>query len=269
MTTRTFNRIALLGIALLVFSVIDSCTAAFGTPYVFRMTPGDTVLVSGDLLDTPAIPNRWLEEPSLETIRSHVDFTRETPGLHIDFIELRGRLWRGYLQIDSVTPGQYTFQVFNTASKEPEVEPLYTVRVFADRDALRADMPSISERYLDIRPVLIFFMAMPLTMLLLYLSFRQSGKDEALLISQGIGSVYKLAKSKIGWDVMVGLGSDHGVNPGDTLRILDRKMHEVGELKVETVGPEASGGLLPLDANIKSGYYVALPGAVVPEMNRP
>ncbi|MFH1914626.1 MAG: hypothetical protein ABIK45_10165 [Pseudomonadota bacterium] len=267
MTTRTFNRFAMIGIALLVFSVVDSCTAAFGTPYVFRMTPGDTILVSGDLLDTPGIPNRWLEEPSLETIRSHIDYTRVTPGLHIEFIELRGRLWRGYLQLDSAVPGEYTFQVFNTASKEPEVEPLFTVRVFADQDALRADMPSISERYLDIRPVLIFFMAMPLTMFLLYLSFRQSGKDEAMLLKHGIGSVYKLAKSKAGWDVMVGLGSTHGVNPGDTLRILDRTMHEVGEMKVETVGPEASGCLLPLDANIKANYYVALPGAVVPTQN--
>lgn len=268
MSSKAFNRIALIIFAVVLLSVIDSCSAAFGPPRVFRLTPGETILVSGDLDDAPMIPNRWLEEPDMETIRGHLGYTANTPGLKLNFIELRGRLWRGELDLSNADPGDYTLQVFNAASKTKDMEPVYTVRLFPDRESLRADLPSFSERHLNIRPIMIFFMALPLALAMLFFSHLRSGREEAALQARGIGSVYKLARSKAGWEIMVGLGSAHGVHPGDRLRILDKNMRDVGELQVSRVGREGSNGVLPLDANIRSGYFVALADSVPHGPNR-
>jgi hypothetical protein len=259
MSSKAFNRLSIAVFILVVLSVADACIGVFGSPYVFRVALGQTVLVSGDISDAPVILDRWRKEPDVETVNRLLGYTSTSQYLRLKFLEVRGRMWRGELEADIAAPvGQYSLQVFNAASKTPQEEPEYTIRVFPDQAALQGDLSSYTERWFGFKPIWIFFITLPVALLLLFLSHRRSTVEEARLQARGIGNLYKLARRKDDWEVLIGLGSAHGVRPGDHLRVLDRKMNDVGEIVIDTVEREGSSATLPLDADIKAGYFVAL-----------
>lgn len=205
-------------------------------------------------------------------------FHTETAGLTLHFQELRGRVWRGELHVGPQTPpGRHTV----TVSTKETLHPLATgeeastvlVDTFADAAALRQSYVSLSERFLGIGPWWLVTAILPLAGLLLLHGYRRAGEEEARLRARGLGPIYKLARGKDHWDILFGLGSIHGVQEGETLALLNAKLHRVGTILATRVGRESTEARLGLDADISPFHVVTrdLPttGAEAKDVERP
>ncbi len=264
MTRAVFHRLSLAILFLVALAVIDAFLGVLEPPNLFRLARGQTVPVSGDLTSPPIIGTRMGEDPTVEQVRAVLAYETDSPDLSLSLLELKGRMWRGELAAKTTAKsGQFGIKVYNQADPGEE-EPVFVVRLFPDEAALRADLPSFSARYLGVRPLWLAFLGLVLGLGLLALSFVRSGREEAELQAQGIGSIYKLAKRKDEWEIIFGLGSEHGVHPGDRLLLLDRQRNVVGELTASRVGLDGSHATLPLDADVRPGYFVALAHAAQP-----
>lgn len=270
MEAKLFHRLALIVFMVFVLSVGDACLSTLDPSNLYRIAPGQTVPVSGDLIEPPLLGARMDNpDPTPEEITGLISYETDSPDLSMTLLELKGRVWRGTLTArPTAKSGQYGFKVYNLSDTSQE-QPIYVVRLFPDAAALQADLPSFAARYLGIRPIWITFGTLPVGILMFLLSFLRSGREEEALQARGVGSIYKLAKRKTEWEIIFGLGSEHGVHPGDRLLVLDRKQQVVGELTASRVGIEGSHATLPLDADIRPGYFVALADREPPGITQP
>ena len=267
MERKLFHRLSLVIFVLVILSVADTFMESIGPPNLFRVARGQTVPVSGDLSAPPVIGARMGEDPSVEEVRKLLACEIDSPDLTLSFLELKGRVWRGELTARlTADTGQFGFRVYNAVDPDRE-EPIYVVRLFPDQAALQADLPSFAARYLGVKPIWITFLALPLALILLFFSYLRSGREEEELQTQGIGSIYRLAKRKTDWEIIFGLGSEHGVHPGDRLLLLNRDRQIVGELTASRVGIDGSHANVPLDTDVRPGYFVALAEREPPGMN--
>lgn len=193
-----------------------------------------------------------------EQIRAVARAELDGPGLSFTFADLKGKLWRGTLHVeDGARPGTYVLYVLPAAAPEGSQPPAARVTVFTDPAALRASYQCLSRRFLGVSPFVPVGLILILACYGLVRSFIEAGKREARLQAQGLGTIYKLAKSKAGWDMMFGLGERHGVKPGDRLLLLDSGYRTVGEVVVVAVGPETSEARLKPDSTIRPDFLVA------------
>lgn len=258
MKRKIFHRLSLGILLLIILSVADAFLGSMEPSNLFRVPRGQTIPVSGDLTNPPVIGARMGEDPSPEDIKGLLGWETDSPDLALRILELKGRVWRGQLSARATADtGQYGFRVYNLADPGQQ-ERIYVVRLFPDQADLQADLPSFAARYLGIKPIWITFLGIPLAMLLFFFSYLRSSREEAALQTQGIASIYKLAKRKTDWEIIFGLGSEHGVHPGDKLLLLDRQRHVVGELTASRVGIDGSHATVPLDTDVRPDYFVAL-----------
>ncbi len=191
-----------------------------------------------------------------------LDQKADAPGVSVRFLELRGRVWRGELIVaPEVAAGRYVVEVFprevidrEAADREPS---RVQVAVFPDAASLRASYASLSERYLGVGPWWVVSAIVPLAALLLFQAFGRAGREDAGLQARGLGPIYKLAREKDHWELLVGLGADHGVGEGDSLYLFDPKQRLVGTMTVLRVGPESAEARLGPDADVSPSHLVA------------
>lgn len=193
----------------------------------------------------------------------------DAPGIGVHFQELRGRVWRGVFTVSPQTPpGRYAVTVFPKEQLHPpgpdQERSMVLVDVFPDAAAMRGSYVSRSERFLGFGPWWVVMAIIPLAALLLVYAYRRAGKEEERLHAEGLGPIYKLAKTKDHWDIIFGLGSAHGVREGDTLSVLDPKLRRVGTLTALRVAKESSESKVGLDADI-SPFHVVSRTPVSPE----
>lgn len=226
----------------------------------FSVMAGEEVRMSGDLAKT--VDEAWFKEqaptPSerLQFMNQILGYTPQNDFLRLKFKEVRGRFWRGTLYVESKAPqGDLVLNVFQHSF--PTHLSTYTIRIFRDARAYKASLPSFSERLIGVPPWAITLFLFPLGLLLLLVNFLQSGKRDRELQDAGIGPIYKLAKLKDGWEVVFGLGSQHGIREGDILILLDESRNPVGEILADTVKGEFTAALVPLSVTITPHYLVA------------
>lgn len=186
----------------------------------------------------------------------------DAPGLRIHFLELRGRVWRGELTVaDDAPAGSHTVAVFPRerlgALGNPGGSSLVEVAVFATPRDLRHSYISLTERLFGFGPWWVVTAILPLAGLLLYAAFRQSARDDAALQARGLGPIYKLAKNKDHWDMLFGLGREHGVREGEALVLVDRGGRLIGRLTARKVGPDTAEARLGLDVPVSPTHLVA------------
>jgi len=223
---RILNRVgALLGVLFLV-SVLDTAFSGYMEPKsLCRIFPGGTEFVSGKI--------------SADRITSLEDlkFVADTPLLTVEFVEAKGRLWRGKAHASSsMEAGTYHFKTLLKWQQPAEEESEYTVKVFSDEAAYRNSFRSFLRRFLGVAPWLITAVSFPLLLVCLMLSFRISTQREAHLNEEGLATVFKVTRSKDSCEVSFGFGEKDGIRVGDSMWLMNRSWQPVGEVKVKKVG---------------------------------
>lgn len=253
------NHIALCVFGLLLLAVLDSCQGIIESSGVIRVVNDGSAPINGKL--DSALPD--LERlqgvgATPEELEANLAYASDNPLLHVRFLELKGRMWRGELVVPSnAGTGEFELVVHQKGVPVDAATPRFRVRLFDSAAALQADAATFSERWLGVRPLWLVLVLLPLSLCMLYLVYRQNDREERVLQSKGLGAIYKLAKRKDHWEVVFGLGSLHGVRSGQEVLLLDRRMQVKDRLVATQVGEETSSATAPLSSDIRPGYYVS------------
>jgi hypothetical protein len=249
----------------MLLSMLDTCILAWSTPRnKIRAVAGETKNVTGKLAD-PVDPNLLKvhfkteeAQPAQNPADEILAYQPRRPEFQIRFVQAQGRMWRGILKVEpTAAPGNYPIRVFQRDRDPGEDSPELTVQIFSDEGSYRKSFISLSKRFLGLEPWWITLFLLPVGGLCIYLVMRQTAEAETRLQSIGVGPIYRLAKGKDQWDIMFGLGSKHGVRPGDRLQILNANRQIKGSLEVLEVGPESSTAVLDLNADIAPDDLIA------------
>jgi hypothetical protein len=266
---KTFQRVTIAFFILFLLTVVDSiCFALFESKTVFKVIAGGQIPISGKLVkpvDVRNIPKRGtggeFDPQGVQRLNRLLTYEPSQRGYYIQFTGLEGRIWHGLLQIESsALPGEFGFNVF--ASDNPPVSAessAYRVIIYPDLETYRRSFFCLSKRWLGINPWWLSLLFLPVSILFFIAVFRATAIEDAKLQANGIGPIYKLAKRKEHWEVIFGLGHRHGVQPGDTLLILDPKRQPAGQLPVEQVHADYSTARVSLEERIRADYLIARP----------
>jgi hypothetical protein len=71
-----------------------------------------------------------------------------------------------------------------------------------------------------------------------------------------------MAYRKTGWEILFGLGSDHGLRNGDVLQLLDARQRHVGcDIVAFHVGPQSGEAVVDPAVKLGPGFMVHRPPA--------
>lgn len=226
---------------------MDTFVSGFLEPKnTFRALRGTRQLVTGKL--------QW----PVESIKE-ITYSPDSPVVRLVFLESKGRIWRGRLEVDSgAAAGDYSLTVFPKHTLPDRDTPVYKVRVFSDKESYRGSFKSMVRKYFGIAPWWLSVCTLPLVIACLALSYYLSGKEELWLAKEGIGEIYKLVRRKNEWEITFGLGENQGIKLGDRLLLLNEKMEIAGEVIVTAVGPEESQASLERSEKIAPNYLIAM-----------
>jgi hypothetical protein len=250
---------------LMLLSMLDTCILAWSTPRNrIKAVAGETKSVTGKLVD-PVDPNLLKvhfktdeTQPAQNPVDEILTYEPRHREFHIRFVQAQGRMWRAILTVEpTAAAGSYPIRVFQRDGDHSENIPQLTVQIFSDEHGYLKSFLSLSKRYLGLEPWWITLFLLPVGGLCVYLVMRQTAEEDTRLQSIGVGPIYKLAKGKKHWDIMFGLGSKHGIRPGDRLQILNPKRQIKGYLEVIEVGPESSTAILDLNVDIAPDDLIA------------
>ncbi|MBF0233730.1 MAG: hypothetical protein HQK65_11935 [Desulfamplus sp.] len=174
-------------------------------------------------------------------------------------------MWRGHLKANSsLRPGQYNIKIkFRDVSMikpddREKVEKLseYRVNVYSDAKAMRQSDLSLIKRFTAISPWLIAIVFFPIVLISGGLIFIISGRVDTEMANNGLAEIYRVSKHDEGLEVFFGLGSTHGVEPGEKMHLFNEKGDLVTEIVVENIGRETSSAVISMP-KIRPGCIVA------------
>jgi hypothetical protein len=227
------DRISLAGAVLcclFIISIIDGGVDHLRRPSnSFRLLPGESLKLTGPMA------------PEVGTVDG-MDFETNSPAVYVFLREvisgfwLGTRMWRGRVDLSpEIVPGDYIVTVFGKEDQKRVGANTFHLIVYKDREARLDASNSIIERYSGVSPWVgagIFFSATLLTCLCLYVI---SGKKDRLMALRGEAEVFHVQKDETGVSIYFGLGSNHGLERGSELVLLDAKGRPLGQIRVETV----------------------------------
>jgi hypothetical protein len=73
----------------------------------------------------------------------------------------------------------------------------------------------------------------------------------------GRAEIYRVARAEGCYEVSFGLGSAHGVQPGDSLPILNHRGERVGHVTVTHSFEQDASGTVELNTAVKPGFVVS------------
>jgi len=230
---------------------------------VFKVVAGGSEPISGKLAGdmrafmprNAVLSNRIDDRQLLDRILSYAP---RHPAFTVKFLELKGRTWRAELVADTgAAPGDYQMRVFAHAVPPAPDEPYMKVCIFTAPEALRASQASFFRRHLGIAPWAAAAVLVPVVAWLLYLTFKAAKGSISALQTRGLGPVYRMAYHKTGWEILFGLGSDHGLKNGDVLEILDARRRPIGhEIVAFHVRPQSGEATVDAKIKLKPGFLV-------------
>ena len=87
--------------------------------------------------------------------------------------------------------------------------------------------------------------------------FVLAGKIDKLLAQRGQAEIFKVEKLDTGYAIAFGLGTKHGVNPGDQVAVFDPEGNKVGTAQIEKSSAQDSVGFITLSKGVRPGYFVS------------
>jgi hypothetical protein len=85
-----------------------------------------------------------------------------------------------------------------------------------------------------------------------------SQRREKFLRQEGKAEIYRISRTDAGSEISFGLGTEHGVQSGSRLKLLDADGIPIGVVKVEVAYESDSTALAQPDITVKPGYMVAM-----------
>jgi hypothetical protein len=245
------GRLGALLCLLLFLVILDALVARFRVPLTrFGGLPGTSLPVNGPLAE------------KIDRIED-LSFQSPTPDIRLEFEDLQtgfwmgGNLWNGRLHISpQARPGRYPLAVLNGKGKEGPKAFFFQVEVFPDRIALRKSSKSLLIGYLGLYPWPTALVLFPLLVLTFGAVFWFSHQGSALLARQGKAEIYRLKKTEGGLEIFFGLGKNHGLEPGETLTLLNARGEKMGSVTVAEVQTDYSSAEVAGGEDIRPGLWV-------------
>jgi len=236
---------------LLFLALLDGLVARFREPFnVLKVLPGTSLEINGPLQE---------EAQGV----GDLTYTAGSPKLRVSFEAMHkgyflgGDMWRGRLLVDPQTPpGEYPLTMGVKGKTPPKPLPPFQVIVFADALSLQDSDKSLLRRHWGLSPWGTAASFLPAILLCFGGVFLLSQKRERLLMAMGRAEIYRVASGEGGCVIGFGLGTDHGLQTGSRVRILDNQEHEVGTGEVQESTATDSLALVHSEQKIKPGYIV-------------
>lgn len=260
-----WRRVSVAVFIVMLLSMVDACVMTWSeSKNHFKVVAGKNEDISGKLANpidprllqaTFAREGNTIPEDLLDKV---ITYEPAGKGFRILFKSVEGRLWRGKLITDpGAVEGVFPVRIYKVGEKPGEHTPQFLIQVFNDETGYRRSYWSIAKRFLGIEPWWITIGSIPLALLCVYLVMRQTTREDEEMQSRGIGPIYKLSKQKNGWEIVFGLGSDHGVKPGDRMIVVSREGRTLGHFEADDVKTESSSAKLGLDVNIDPNCLIS------------
>ncbi len=246
------GKIAALLIVLLFVALFEGLVAKFRQPFnEYEVLPGNVVDINGPL-------------PQESQDLQDLSYSSSSEYLQVSFTEthrgfwLGGAMWRGKLRVNPLTPpGKYTLAVMQKTGVS-DMPPLqFHIVVYPDSLSLKQNSRSVIQRYLGVSPWVVVSLFLALLGLALGAVFFLANKVEKLMAQSGQAEIYKVERADGGYAIAFGLGTKHGINPGDQVSVLDPQGNYLGPAQVQKSSAQDSVGLATLDQNISPGYLVS------------
>jgi hypothetical protein len=233
-------------------AIIDGLVAKFREPVnVFHVLPGDVAEVDGP------IPENIKGTEALTYASDSKDLAVTFVAIHPGYF-MGGNMWRGRLTVGkNLAPGKYTVTV--RPRDLPASKPGYQFRVVVYPDALsqRAAFQSQIKRQTGFSPYLVAAAFTPFILITFAAVYLLSQRIDTLQAEGGLAEIYRVSRNEGQYQVTFGLGTAHGVNPGDQVTLLDPEGTYVGTVKVQESSDQDSVGSITVDRDIRPGYLVS------------
>jgi hypothetical protein len=250
---RLAGRVAALFCILSFLSVVDGLILHMKqSPNDLRLVPGDSVKINGSCKETVRDVNELEYAATNDSIRLSFE------AVHAGYW-LGGRMWRGVLTVsERIAPGEYSVAVMTKG--EPSEKPVttFSATVFKDAASLQDSSDSFVQRYTGWSPWWAAAPCFTVALLLFGVVYLCSQKREESLRQEGKAEIYRISRTDTGCEISFGLGTDHGVQTGSRLKLLDAEGVPVGVVKVEVAYESDSTALATPDITIKPGYMVSM-----------
>jgi hypothetical protein len=250
---RLAGRMAALFCILFFLSVVDGLILRIKqSPDDLRIVPGDSVKVNG---------------PAREDTRdvSELEYTATNQLIQLSFQAvhtgywLGGRMWRGVLTAgEKIAPGEYGVAVRIKGEPSEKLATTFRVTIFKDAASLQRSSDSVVQRYTGLSPWWIAVPCVAVALLLFGVVYLCSQRREKFLRQEGKAEIYRISRTDAGSEISFGLGTEHGVQSGSRLKLLDADGIPIGVVKVEVAYESDSTALAQPDITVKPGYMVAM-----------
>ena len=248
---RWVGRFGALCCALFVFAALDGLVSQFRQPVnQLDLLPGESASVNGNL------PMEVKELQEILYVSDSSDVRIVFEAIHAGFW-MGGNMWRGRVQLDPAIPAG-TYPVFVELKGKPDERPLATflVQVHASPENLRRSSKSLISRNLGVSPWVVSGGFFVLTAVAFGIVYVLTGRRDNLLAAEGRAEIYRVAKTDSCFEVAFGLGRDHGVTAGDTLRILGKNGTIIGTVRGKEGLDKDATGEVDLDCDVRPGSLV-------------
>lgn len=238
---------------LMFIGVLDALIAQFRQPpNVLHVLPGTSVEINGPLEEKV----QGIQELTYISSSDLIRLSFET--IHAGFW-FGGTMWRGRLTIrPPIEPEEYSLTVIPKGKAPQKSRLVFRIKVYPDLSSYQQGFKSLIQRYLGISPWWVAVFSFPLTALVFGMVFYFSQKTEYLMAQGGKAEVYRVKKGEAGYEIAFGLGTRHGVQPGNHLILLNESGQPVGTVEVREVSETDSVAIAGLDCVIKPRYIVSL-----------
>lgn len=248
-----FGKLGALLCLALFLALADGLVFQIRKPFnILEVFPGTAQAVDGPVPE---------QVENLQDLR----YSSSSPHFRLTFLEimkgfwLGNRRWRGELAVSpQAPPGTYRLEVAGqkgTSVGNPHAE--YTITVFGDLESFRQQSKSLAWRHLGYSPWRVAVMILPLMALSLGVVMLLSRRMDAVMARSGRAELYQVTKREGDYLVAFGLGTDHGVNPGDALYLFNDEGQLLGMVEVAESNATDSLGVARVGGLVRPGFFVS------------